>query len=125
MSGPEPMSVRCFAERLRKAREATGLAPKALAARAGIPWNSYKDYEAGKTVAGGVALAALLRAGIDINWILGVGNHPLHSTPPADVAALAAYGAAMLRQQASTRAAAEARAAIPQSIVDRLAGSGQ
>lgn len=62
-------------ERLRQAREAAGLSQRELAERAGVPYGSYRAYEAGKALPGAEALAGLASAGIRPSWLLvGAGS---------------------------------------------------
>lgn len=57
--------------RIREARKALGLTQEQLAALAGGTSNrGVQENEAGKTMPGGLMLAALVRAGVNANWVL-------------------------------------------------------
>jgi len=56
--------------RIKEARERLEQTQKEMAARAGLPFPSYRDYELGKTIPGGEALLALMHAGLSPAWLL-------------------------------------------------------
>lgn len=88
------------AERLRAAREALGLTQTELVARSGIPIDTYKKYEGGSRQPGGDAVAGIVRAGINANWLLtGEGPMLIKDLPAsagmrAEDSARASYAAA-------------------------------
>lgn len=57
-------------DRLRTAREHTGLEQKKLALQLGISFRSWQDYELGKSVPGGKVFEALAKRGFNANWLL-------------------------------------------------------
>lgn len=63
-------------ERLKEARAALRLTQKELCAKVEMPLPSLRDYELGKRIPGGDAIAALIRAGINANWLL-TGEGPM------------------------------------------------
>jgi len=66
---------RGLGDRLAKAREATGYTQKQLAETAAIPLPTLKDYEGGKTIPGGEALAKLAFIGFNLDYVfLGEGE---------------------------------------------------
>lgn len=56
--------------RLKEARAVLGLTQKDLCALIDKPLPSLRDYELGKSIPGGDAIASLARAGINANWLL-------------------------------------------------------
>lgn len=67
-------------ERLKLVRASLKQTQKQFAASIDMPLPSYKDYEGGKRIPGGRALAKLARAGIDARWLLAArpqGNTPI------------------------------------------------
>lgn len=62
--------------RLKEARSALGLTQKELCALIEKPLPSLRDYELGKSIPGGEAVAGLVRAGINANWLL-TGEGPM------------------------------------------------
>lgn len=62
--------------RLKEARAALGLTQKELCALIEKPLPSLRDYELGKSIPGGEAVASLVRAGINANWLL-TGEGPM------------------------------------------------
>ena len=62
--------------RLKAARAALGLTQKELCALIEKPLPSLRDYELGKSIPGGEAVAGLIRAGINANWLL-TGEGPM------------------------------------------------
>lgn len=62
--------------RLKEARAALGLTQKELCALIEKPLPSLRDYELGKSIPGGEAVAGLIRAGINANWLL-TGEGPM------------------------------------------------
>lgn len=74
--------------RIKEARSALGLTQKELCAKAGMKLPSLRDYELGKRIPGGEAVADLVRVNINANWLL-TGEGPIHladlqspSSPP-------------------------------------------
>ena len=63
-------------DRFKQARAALGLTQKEFCAVIGKPVPSLQDYEAGKSMPGGEAVAALIGAGINANWLL-TGEGPM------------------------------------------------
>lgn len=57
-------------EHIRIARNRLGLTQKQLSIDAKIPLPTLKDWEGGKRIPGGEGLAALIRIGINVNWLL-------------------------------------------------------
>lgn len=73
--------------RLKEARSALCLTQKELVSASGVPLPSLRDYELGNRIPGGDAVAALVRAGINANWLLtGEGEMLLQASvaPQAD-----------------------------------------
>lgn len=68
--------------RLKEARAALGLTQKELCALIEKPLPSLRDYELGKSIPGGEAIAGLVRAGINANWLL-TGDGPMLLAAPA------------------------------------------
>lgn len=64
------MSLQLFYERLRKAREDSGLTQDAMALKVGVSKRSYCAYEAGETAPSAKLLAALAEMGIDVAHLL-------------------------------------------------------
>jgi len=61
-------------KRIKEARKSLGLFQKDFCAQIDMPLPSLRDYEVGKTIPGGEAIAAFLSAGINVNWLLtGIG----------------------------------------------------
>lgn len=58
------------ATRLKQTRHSMALTQKEAAIKAGISLPSYKDYEVGKSIPGGEAVAGLMQLGINANWLL-------------------------------------------------------
>jgi len=71
--------------RIRSARKKLKLSQKELSERSGLPLPSLKDYETGKRMPGGEAIASLCQAGISANWLLTGKGEMLRSSeqPPA------------------------------------------
>ncbi|MGC3961923.1 MAG: helix-turn-helix transcriptional regulator [Rhodocyclaceae bacterium] len=66
--------------RLRQARKQLGLTQASLAASIGATSNrGIQENEAGKTMPGGLIIGALVRAGINANWLLS-GQGPMLGT---------------------------------------------
>lgn len=64
-----------IANRLKAARKKTGLTQKQMSEEIGSSLSAWQDYETGKSIPGGNALAGLARLGVDINWLLtGAGE---------------------------------------------------
>lgn len=59
-----------IANRLKAARKKTGYTQKQMGEAIGSSLSAWQDYEAGKSIPGGNALAGLSRLGVDINWLL-------------------------------------------------------
>lgn len=59
-----------IAERLKAARAALRLKQDEIVAISGIPLDTYRKYEGGKSEPGAKALAGLAKAGIDLNWLI-------------------------------------------------------
>lgn len=70
-----------IADRLRRARELLGFTQRALSNHIEIPIPSLKDYEGGKTIPGGEALARYAFAGINVDWLLRGEGDPLSKDP--------------------------------------------
>lgn len=62
--------------RLKEARIALGMTQKQMVLASGIPLPSLRDYEGGKRMPGGDAIASLLGVGINANWLL-TGHGPM------------------------------------------------
>jgi len=62
--------------RLKEARADLGLTQKELCALVGKPLPSLRDYELGKSIPGGDAIAGFIHAGINANWLL-TGEGPM------------------------------------------------
>jgi transcriptional regulator with XRE-family HTH domain len=62
--------------RIRRARGVLGLTQKDLCEATGMPLPSLKNYEASQRIPGGEAIAALMHAGINANWLL-TGEGPM------------------------------------------------
>ncbi|MEW6594157.1 MAG: helix-turn-helix transcriptional regulator [Thermodesulfobacteriota bacterium] len=61
--------------RLKDVRKELGYTQKQIGEAIGSSLSTWQDYEAGKSIPGGNALAGLARLGVDINWLLtGEGN---------------------------------------------------
>lgn len=56
--------------RIKEARSALGLTQKELCEQAKMKLPSVRDYELGNSIPGGEAVAALMRVGINANWLL-------------------------------------------------------
>ena len=67
--------------RLQAERGRLKMKPKELADAAEIPIDSYRKYEGGAAVPGGVALAGLAKAGVRVEWLL-TGAEPMKDEPP-------------------------------------------
>lgn len=59
-----------IANRLKAARKKTGYTQKQMGEAIGSSLSAWQDYETGKSIPGGNALAGLARLGVDINWLL-------------------------------------------------------
>lgn len=59
-----------IAERLKQARAALRLKQEEMVAISGIPLDTYRKYEGGKSEPGARALAGLAKAGVDLNWLI-------------------------------------------------------
>jgi transcriptional regulator with XRE-family HTH domain len=57
-------------ERLKTSRSTLGFTQKQIGEAIGVTLRTWQDYEAGKSIPGGNALAGLARLGVDINWLL-------------------------------------------------------
>lgn len=62
--------------RLKAARAALGITQEDAVALSGIPLDTYRKYEGGKRAPGADAIAGLIRAGINANWLL-TGDGPM------------------------------------------------
>ena len=62
--------------RLKEARAALGVTQKELCVQVEMPLPSLRDYELGNRIPGGDAIASLVRAGINANWLL-TGEGPM------------------------------------------------
>jgi len=62
--------------RIKQARGVLGLTQKDLCEATGMPLPSLKNYEASQRIPGGDAIAALMHAGINANWLL-TGEGPM------------------------------------------------
>jgi len=71
-----------LAERLIEAREELGLTQRELAEKLGIGWRSVQEYEQGRAVPGGSALAGYAGLGVDATWLL-VGEREVELRVPA------------------------------------------
>lgn len=78
-------------ERLKKARNGLGMTQKAFCAAIGMPLPSLRDYELGKTIPGGEAMEAFVRAGINVNWLL-TGEGEMYAKPARLLGQLLAEG---------------------------------
>lgn len=63
-------------KRLKQARAALKMTQKKLVSESGIPLPSLRDYEGGKRMPGGDAVASLVNVGINANWLL-TGHGPM------------------------------------------------
>lgn len=63
-------------ERLKQARAVLKMTQKELVSESGIPLPSLRDYEGGKRMPGGDAVASLVKVGINANWLLA-GHGPM------------------------------------------------
>lgn len=70
LSEPKRCTKEEVAKRLVLARNALGLTQKTMAATTGMALPSLKDYEKGKSIPGGEALAAIYGAGVSVHWLL-------------------------------------------------------
>ncbi len=85
-------------ERIKSARAALTLKQEEVVSISGIPLSTYRKYEGGTSEPGAQAIAGLVRAGINANWLLtGEGpmllkdlTPPVPSAPPINVPALKA-----------------------------------
>ncbi len=68
-------------KRIKIVREKKGLSQVAFATMLGISHGALQSYEKDSSVPGGKALTALLRLGVDINWLLGKEHAALKKTP--------------------------------------------
>lgn len=57
-------------ERLKATRSTLGFTQKQIGEAIGVTLRTWQDYEAGKSIPGGNALAGLARLGVDVNWLL-------------------------------------------------------
>ena len=57
-------------DRIKATRKALGYTQKQMGEAIGSYLSTWQDYEAGKSIPGGNALAGLARLGVDINWLL-------------------------------------------------------
>lgn len=72
-------SVKCdmtINDRLRAARNALGLKQSDIAEQSGVSERAYQGYEAARSIPGGEAIAGMVRAGINANWLL-TGEGPM------------------------------------------------
>src|SRR5579872_705159 len=72
-----------LAERLIAAREELGLTQRELAEKLGIGWRSVQEYEQGRAVPGGSALAGYAGLGVDATWLL-IGEKEVDQKVPAE-----------------------------------------
>jgi transcriptional regulator with XRE-family HTH domain len=70
-----------LAERLIAAREELGLTQRELAEKLGIGWRSVQEYEQGRAVPGGSALAGYAGLGVDATWLL-IGEREVEPKVP-------------------------------------------
>lgn len=77
------MSLQLFYERLRKAREDSGLTQDAMALKVGVSKRSYCAYEAGETAPSAKLLAALAEMGIDVAHLLTGQSSQSEKSAPA------------------------------------------
>jgi len=70
-----------LAQRLIEAREELVLTQKELAEKLQIGWRSIQDYEQGRAVPGGGALAGYARLGVDATWLL-IGEEEVETKVP-------------------------------------------
>lgn len=85
MSDPVDNQKKAVGDRLKQARSAFEVTQKEFCASIGMPLPSLRDYELGKRIPGGDAVALLVRAGINANWLL-TGEGPMllaDLVPPA------------------------------------------
>jgi transcriptional regulator with XRE-family HTH domain len=59
-----------LADRLKLARESIGKSQKEMAESLGTSFRAWQDYEAGKNVPGGKVFEALVKLGLNANWLL-------------------------------------------------------
>lgn len=59
-----------ISERLKDVRKKFGYTQKQMGESIGSSLSTWQDYEAGKSIPGGNALAGLARLGVNINWLL-------------------------------------------------------
>lgn len=82
---------RGLGERLKEAREKLGYTQKAFADLTEIPLPSLKDYEGGKSIPGGDALARIAFIGVSTEWLFFAEGAPITrrqaGAEPANVAA--------------------------------------
>ena len=64
------MTRQGFADRIRLVRDHLGMTQKEAAERVGGSTSTWQQYESGKSVPGGLVLAALVELGIDGTWLL-------------------------------------------------------
>lgn len=112
--------------RLRAARERLELTQGQLSKASTVKLPTLKDHERGKSIPGGDALMGYARAGINVNWLLGVypdapmliepGKRAEHADFVGDI--LGVDGAA--ERAASRRAEGFARYKAAQDLVDGL-----
>lgn len=94
--------------RLRSARDALKLTQKALADVAGVKLPSLKDYERGKSIPGGEALAGFARARINVLWLLGDESAPMLLDTAEKAEKTAVYAASLLGDEEAQRLVDEA-----------------
>jgi len=70
-----------LAQRLIEAREELGLTQRELAEKLKVGWRSVQDYEQGRAVPGGAALAGYARLGVDVTWLL-IGDEEVDQKVP-------------------------------------------
>lgn len=69
--------MKTISGRLNFLRGYLGLSQPEVAARFGIPYNTYIKYEHGSSKPGAEAIEGIARAGINVNWLL-TGDGPIH-----------------------------------------------
>lgn len=104
-----PLSAIATGGRLRSARDALKLTQKALADIAGVKLPTLKDYERGKSIPGGEALAGFARARINVLWLLGDGSAPMLLDTVEKAEKTAVYTAALFGDEDAQRRVDESR----------------
>lgn len=102
--------------RIKEARSALGWTQKELCSKAEMKFPSLRDYELGNSIPGGEAVAALVRVGINANWLLtGAGPMLLADLKPLAPAPTGALDPARLRLALALAEDAVAAATTPMS----------